>query len=132
AARAGVTLVSLVPTALARIDPAPFRWIVLGGSRPPDDLPSNVVTTYGMTETGSGIVYDGTPLDGVDVDILTSGEIRVRGAMLLRSYRDGSDPRDSDGFLRTGDVGAWGADGRLQVFGRRGDLIITGGENVWP
>ena len=33
--------------------------IVLGGSRPPDDLPDNVVTTYGMTETGSGVVYDG-------------------------------------------------------------------------
>ena len=37
-----------------------------------------------------------------------------------------------DGWFATGDVGGWLADGRLQVAGRRGDLIITGGENVWP
>src|SRR4051812_10527851 len=67
----GATLVSLVATALPRIDPAVFRIIVLGGSAPPAaaDRPANVVTTYGMTETGSGVVYDGVPLDGVDVRV---------------------------------------------------------------
>ena len=47
AARAGATLVSLVATALRPDRPARFRRIVLGGSRPPADLPANVVVTYG-------------------------------------------------------------------------------------
>ena len=128
----GATLVSLVATALARIDPSRFRTIVLGGSRPPDDRPANCVTTYGMTETGSGVVYDGVPLDDVEVDITPDGEIRLRAPMLLRCYRDGSSPLDADGWFATGDLGVWLPDGQLHVAGRRGDLIITGGENVWP
>jgi O-succinylbenzoic acid--CoA ligase len=67
------THVSLVPAALRRIDPALFTGILLGGSRPPGDLPSNVVVTYGMTETGSGVVYDGFPLDDVEVAIAHFG-----------------------------------------------------------
>jgi o-succinylbenzoate---CoA ligase len=63
------THVSLVPSALRRLDPALFTRILLGGSRPPGDLPPNVVVTYGMTETGSGVVYDGYPLDDVEVAI---------------------------------------------------------------
>ena len=129
---AGANLVSLVTAALARVDPAWFRVIVLGGSRPPADRPVNAVTTYGMTETGSGLVYDGVPLDGVDVRIDPDGAIHLRGPMLLRTYRDDGDPKDADGWLRTGDLGEWGADGRLIVHGREGDLIVTGGENVWP
>lgn len=125
-------LVSLVATALTRIDPTRFRTIVLGGSRPPADRPSNTVTTYGMTETGSGVVYDGVPLEGVDVRIDPTGEICLRGPMLLRAYRDGTVPFDDDGWLATGDIGRWSDDGRLHVEGRRGDLIISGGENIWP
>ena len=132
AARTGCTLVSLVATALARIDPSRFRRIVLGGSRPPTDRPPNTVATYGMTETGSGIVYDGRPLDEVEVEVDADGEIRVRGPMLLRAYRDGRSPFDADGWFATGDLGRWLPDGRLFVDGRRGDLVITGGENVWP
>jgi O-succinylbenzoic acid--CoA ligase len=136
AARDGATLVSLVSTALGRIDASRFRTIVLGGSSPPPDRPANTVTTYGMTETGSGVVYDGVPLDGVDVRVDADGEIHLRGPMLLRAYRDGRDPfvtfDGAGGWLPTGDVGRWLDDGRLHVDGRRGDLIITGGENVWP
>ena len=87
-----------------------------------------------MTETGSGIVYDGVPLDGVEVRIAEDGEILVSGPMLLRAYRRADsdvDPRAS-GWLATGDLGRWLPDGRLAVDGRRGDLIISGGENVWP
>ena len=132
AARDGVTCVSLVPTALQRIDPSLFRVIVLGGARPPEQLPGNVHTTYGLTETGSGVVYDGRPLGGVEVQITDDGEILLRGPMLLRCYRDGTTPLDADGWLHTGDLGRWLPDGRLHVEGRRGDMIVTGGEKVWP
>jgi len=126
------TLVSLVPTQLLRMDVGRFRAVVLGGQAPPADLPPNVVTTYGMTETGSGVVYDGVPLDGVEIRIGAGGRIFVRGPMLLRCYRDGADPKDGGGWLDTGDAGALGADGRLGVHGRLSELIVTGGENVWP
>jgi O-succinylbenzoic acid--CoA ligase len=77
-------------------------------------------------------VYDGRPLDGVEVRLDDAGVVHLRAPMLLRAYRDGTDPRDADGWFRTGDVGEWSGDGRLVVHGREGDLIITGGENVWP
>lgn len=131
AARAGATLVSLVATALGRIDVSGFRKVVLGGSAPPSSLPSNVVTTWGMTETGSGVVYDGVPLDGVEVRRVGE-ELYVRGPVLLRCYRDGHDPKDADGWFATGDAGSLGPDGRIAVVGRMGDVIVTGGEKVWP
>jgi O-succinylbenzoic acid--CoA ligase len=130
AGAAGATLVSLVATALRRIDPGRWRRIVLGGSTPPADLPPHVSTTYGMTETGSGVVYDGVPLDGVEVRTV-DGEIHLRCPMLLRAYRLGPDPRDAHGWFATGDLGTWDGE-RLAVAGRAGDLIITGGEKVWP
>ena len=131
AAADGCTLTSLVPTALGRIDPGAFRAILVGGQAPPEDRPPHVIATYGLTETGSGVVYDGVPLDGVELRIAADGEVHVRAPMLLRAYRDGIDPKDTDGWLRTGDLGEI-VGGRLQVHGRQGDLIITGGENVWP
>ena len=62
----------------------------------------------------------------------TDGQILLRAPMLLRCYRDGTVPLDAEGWFATGDLGRWLDDGRLHVEGRRGDLIITGGENVWP
>jgi O-succinylbenzoic acid--CoA ligase len=131
AAKDGATLVSLVPTALQRVDSSLFRRIVVGGSRPPDVLPDNVVTTYGMTETGSGVVYDDRPLDGVELHVDPDDEIHIRCPMLLRCYRDGTSPL-LDGWFATGDLGQLDDNGRLVVHGRRGDMIVTGGENVWP
>lgn len=131
AARRGATLSTVVPTALARIDPLAFRALVVGGSAPPAVLPPNAVVSYGMTETGSAFVYDGVALDGAEIR-LVDGEIQVRGPMLLRAYRDGSVPLDADGWLPTNDAGEWDEAGRLVVHGRRGDLIISGGEKVWP
>ena len=129
---APVTLVSLVPTLLQRVDVGRFRKVLLGGSRPPADRPPHVIATYGMTETGSGVVYDGWALPGVELRVDHFGVIHVRGPMLMRCYRDGTVPLDPDGWLRTGDIGGFEPDGRLRVQGREGDLIITGGENVWP
>ncbi|MCU1495619.1 MAG: menE [Acidimicrobiaceae bacterium] len=131
----GATLVSLVPTTLRRLGDdgaASYRCVVLGGSAPPERLASNVVATYGMTETGSGVVYDGVPLEGVEVRLGPHDEIELRGPMLLRAYRDGTDPKGPGGWLATGDAGAIGADGTLSLYGRIGDLVVSGGENVWP
>ena len=123
----------------ARAGPTPsgYRAVLLGGAAPPTTLPANVVTTYGMTETGSGVVYDGRPLDGVELrigdgDHRADGRVLVRGPMLLRSYRDGTDPRLPGGWLPTGDGGPVGPDGTLAVFGRMAEVIVTGGEKVWP
>ena len=143
AARSGCTLVSLVTRALSQIDAGLFRTVVIGGAAPPADRPSNVMATYGMTETGSGIVYDRYPLDGVEIRVDDAGEIWLRGAMLLRAYRGplgqtDTDPKTSDGWFATGDLGRFEQDSQfeqsrqLQVFGRRGDVIVTGGEKVWP
>ena len=129
-ARSDATLVSLVSTALRRVDASRFRKILLGGAKPPDTLASNVVTTYGMTETGSGVVYDGVPLDGVELRTV-GGEVHIRCPMLFRAYRDGTSPL-VDGWYATGDAGHLDPDGHLVVEGRIGELIITGGENVWP
>jgi O-succinylbenzoic acid--CoA ligase len=148
AGRAGrATHVSLVATALQRVDPSVFECILLGGSKPPAELPPNAVTTYGMTETGSGVVYDGTPLEGVELAFRNSGgsttlgaaegEVLVRAPMLFRCYRDGATGRvkGPDGlasWFATGDGGAVGVDGRLSVSGRLADVITTGAEQVWP
>ncbi len=130
AARAGCTHVSLVATAMRRIDTTAWTRIVLGGSAPPPDRPANSVATYGLTETGSGVVYDGVPLDGVEV-AAPEGELLLRGPMIATSYRDGTPVVDADGWLHTGDAGAFSG-GIVRVEGRIGDMIITGGENVFP
>lgn len=128
------TLVSLVPTQLDRADAATtkrFRWIVLGGAADPTPRPDNVIHTWGMTESGGGVVYGDRPLPGVEVRAV-DGELQIRSASLLRCYRDGADPKDADGWYATGDLGAVDEDGRVSVTGRRDHLIVTGGENVRP
>jgi O-succinylbenzoic acid--CoA ligase len=127
------TLTAAVPTQLEREDHGRFRAVLVGGSSDwRAERPANVVRTYGLTESLGGVVYDRRPLPGVEVRIADDGEVQLRSPTLLRCYRDGTDPKDADGWLPTGDDGAVGADGLLTVFGRRGDLIVTGGEKVWP
>ncbi|MHB8317740.1 MAG: class I adenylate-forming enzyme family protein [Acidimicrobiales bacterium] len=139
-----VSHVSLVASTLKRVDPDLFERILLGGSAPLSRLPRNTVTTYGMTETGSGIVYDGEALDGVEIAIEStdsspdgSGEILVKAPMLFRGYRDGKDPFVSGpdgkrGWFPTGDGGRIAPTGKLKVFGRLAGVIVSGGEKVWP
>jgi len=130
AARGGATLVSLVTTAVRRIEPSLFRRILLGGSAIPPDRPANSVATWGMTETGGGVVYDGAALGGVEVRAI-DGELQLRCPMLMRGYRDGTNPVTADGWYPTGDAGSV-VDGIVSVSGRIGDVIVTGGEKVWP
>ena len=130
AALAGATHVSLVPTTLQRIDPTMFNTILLGGAAAPQNLPNNVVTTYGMTETFGGIAYNGQPLDGVEVRI-NNECIELKSPSLFRSYRGLNTNDSTGGWYKTGDSGSFDHD-RIRVLGRRDDMIITGGENVWP
>lgn len=130
AARAGATHVSLVPTTLKRIEPSIFSTILLGGAAAPPNLPGNVVTTYGMTETFGGIAYDGAPLDGVEVRIMNES-IELKSPSLFRAYRGQDAERSTGDWYETGDCGTF-SNNQIRVFGRKDDMIITGGENVWP
>ncbi|MEL6982615.1 MAG: fatty acid--CoA ligase family protein [Actinomycetota bacterium] len=152
AAERGATLVSLVTRALVQVPADRFRTVLIGGAAPPPDRADNVIATYGMTETGSGVVYQGATLgrpgtvllDGLEVTVGSpstteagpapgaDGEIHLRGPMLLRGYRHDPDPFVDGRWFPTGDLGRWDDDGNLVVEGRRGDVIVTGGEKVWP
>jgi len=130
----GVTLVSVVPTMLARMldaglrEPPALRWALVGGAplapslrARAEDAGIPVAESYGMTEAASQAVTEGVPLPGVRVELGEDGEIVLAGPTIA-----------GGGPLPTGDLGAWDAQGRLRVLGRRADTIITGGENVTP
>ncbi|MBA2577307.1 MAG: AMP-binding protein, partial [Euzebyaceae bacterium] len=139
---------SLVPTQLHRLvgDPAQApaiarcHTVLLGGGRidpglrrRAEGLGIHVVATYGASETAGGCVYDGVPLDGVEVLIGADARVRVRGPVLARGYRlrpDLTAGAFAGGTFTTGDLGRWTPDGRLDVIGRADDVIVTGGENV--
>ena len=91
-----------------------------------------VVQTYGMSETCGGCVYDGRPLDGVEVRI-DDGEVQLRGPVLFDGY-EGDPSRTAavmvDGWFRTNDLGRLDGNGRLWVTGRADDVIISGGVKV--
>jgi o-succinylbenzoate---CoA ligase len=92
-----------------------------------------VVTTYGMSETCGGCVYDGVPLDGVAVALGTDGRIRLAGPMLFDGYVGEPDLTAEalrDGWLYTPDLGRLDPDGRLEVLGRVDDVVTSGGVNV--
>lgn len=131
----GATLTAVVPTMLRRMSPARFRLIVVGGTGIPDDRPPNTVSTYGLTETMGGVVYDRRPLPGVEVRTGRDGEVELRSPTALRCYRteDGEhDPKFDGGWLATGDIGVVGDDGLVAIHGRADDVVVTGGEKVWP
>ncbi|HWB72534.1 MAG TPA: AMP-binding protein, partial [Egibacteraceae bacterium] len=145
ARESGVTLTALVPTMLGRlldagVELSAFRRILVGGGPLPAGLlaraeaaGAHVVQTYGTTETAGGCVYDGLPLDGVDVSLGDGGRIRVKGPVLFSGYRRRPELTAAalrDGWLLTDDLGRWSPDGRLQVLGRCDDVIVTGGRKV--
>ena len=143
----GCAFVSVVPTQLRRMldagaGLAAFRAILAGGAAVPASLlaqaraaGARVVTTYGMSETCGGCVYDGVPLDGVQVRTGADGQIRIGGPVVFSGYRNRPDLTAAaleDGWFVTSDVGRLGADGRLIVRGRADEMINTGGEKVAP
>ncbi|MFP5069426.1 AMP-binding protein [Pseudonocardia nantongensis] len=143
---------SLVPTQLARVldqGSAPLRAlagyaaVLVGGAALDPGLRSRaeeagvrVVTTYGMSETCGGCVYDGVPLDGVRVSLEPgSGRVVLGGPVVAAGYLGApaatAEAFGPDGF-RTTDLGHVAPDGTLTVLGRADDVVNTGGEKVAP
>ena len=152
-----INMMSLVPTILTQLEPSithhKLRVILLGGEFIPmalidacekKSLP--IYKTYGMTETFSQSVtfsvldYPhkrdsvGKPLPGMQVridkpDADGVGEIHLTGPMVMTGYID-KEPIDSD--LNTDDIGYVDEDGFVYILNRRKDLIISGGENIYP
>src|SRR5690606_9150628 len=82
-----------------------------------------------VREIGSG---SGEPLPGVELRIGEGGAIFVRGPTLFDGYLGQPSPFDAEGWFETGDLGRLDEAGRLHVLARRRDLVVTGGENVYP
>ncbi len=158
-AAVGASVVSLVPTMLARLLAAgapldAYRVLVLGGAPLPAGLRTRaeavgarVVDAYGLSETWGGVVVDGTPLEGAEIELAPVvdgggggadagvGEIVVRGPMVMARYRGDPDATaavlSADGWFRTGDLGRR-TDAGLRVVDRLKDIIVSGGVNVSP
>ena len=138
------SLISLVPTTLQRLmdagaDLSGYKAVLVGGGPVPmplihraHELGINAIRTYGMTETAGGCIYDGFPFEGVEVKI-EEEQILLKGPMTMDRYRmqPGLTAQAlRDGWFRTSDRGSIDGSGRLEVFGRIDDVIITGGEKV--
>ena len=133
---------------------ADYAAVLVGGSAIPAGLQERaaqagirVVTTYGMSETCGGCVYDGVPLDGVRVEVEpepgedpragsegdhSTGRLSLGGPMAFSGYRLRPDLTAAvlrGDLVRTNDRGRW-AGGRLEVQGRIDDVVVTGGSNV--
>ena len=154
-AGSGCAHVSLVPTQLHRLLEVPgsgpakplagYSSVLLGGAAAPASLLDAardagvpVTTTYGMTETCGGCVYDGVPLDAVRVELRdddeAQGRIWISGPVLFSRYRGqlAGQAALRDRWFRTGDLGRLDASGRVMVRGRADDVINTGGHKVVP
>ncbi|MGO4956248.1 AMP-binding protein [Luteococcus sp. Sow4_B9] len=147
APQAGANAISIVPTQLFRAmdDPATmaslarYDAILLGGAAVDPVLLDrarsrglNLVTTYGMSETCGGCVWDGEPLPGVQATVSPQGRILLGGDMVFSGYRLNPELTAqtlTDGAVRTNDRGEW-RDGRLRVLGRFDDVVTSGGVNV--
>lgn len=150
--RDGRRYASLVPTQLRRALDSPAATealasldaILVGGAAADQDLLADaraagvtVVTTYGMSETCGGCVYDGVPLLGVQVR--TEGERILLGGPVLADGYVGAPELTASRFVTDAD-GRWFVtddrgvcrDGRLVVLGRLDDVIVTGGHKVDP
>lgn len=139
--------ISLVPRQLADIldEPEARAWlarahtVLVGAAATPEGLVAqareagiSLITTYGMTETTGGCVYDGAPLPGVRIELDEDGRIGVVGPQVAAGYRDGDSAFSGSGDERrfaTSDFGVW-EHGRLRVLGRTDDVVTVQGTNV--
>ena len=119
-------LSSVLDARQVRPFPQSLRALLIGGAATPDALRRRCVAlgaplreTWGMSEAGSQVVTDGAPLAFARVES-EGGALVVRGPIVPR------------GVLVTADRGAVDAQGQVSVYGRRDDLIISGGENLDP
>jgi o-succinylbenzoate---CoA ligase len=144
----GCGYTSLVPTQLRRLLDAgagvsAFGAILLGGAAIPSGLlagaraaGARVITTYGMSETCGGCVYNGLPLDGVRLRTTPEARIQIRGPVLFSGYRNRpgltGQALGEDGWFTTSDLGEISEAGRLSVRGRADEMINTGGHKVSP
>lgn len=128
-----------VPAAAAAL--AELDAVLLGGGPAPAAVLSaaaeagiHVVRTYGMSETAGGCVYDGVPLDGVDVRISDDGRVILGGPTLAKGYRNPADPDPfaDAGWFRTDDAGTLDDSGVLTIHGRLDQAVSTGGLTVLP
>ncbi|MFD5554641.1 AMP-binding protein [Streptomyces sp. NPDC127068] len=143
-AASDANLLAVVPTQLLRlldagVNVARFRAVLVGGAALPGRLRARarthgarIVTTYGMTETCGGCVYDGEPPVDVRVRIGDDGLVQLSGPVLFHRYH--GDPELSAAAWRgdwfvTHDLGVMSG-GRLHVLGRVDDIINTGGHKV--
>ncbi len=149
AVAAGCAHVSVVPTQLVRlladdggaVALAALRSLLVGGAAADQGLLDRAraagvpaVTTYGMSETCGGCVYDGLPLDAVSVRAGDDGLLRISGPVLMNGYRGQPDLTAAalaDGEFVTSDLG-WVDGGLVVVRGRADDVINTGGHKVVP
>jgi O-succinylbenzoic acid--CoA ligase len=144
---AGGAFVALVPSMVRQmvrtgVAMDELTLLVGGGALDPDlaasarERGARVVTTYGMTEMCGGVIYDGVPFGETRVRLDPDEGIELRGPTMMEGYR--GDPAatgaafTTDGWLRSGDLGAFSDDGRLEVGGRADDLIRSGAEKIWP
>ena len=140
---------ALVPTQLARLlgggateALTAYDGVLIGAAATPPGLLNRardhgiaIVTTYGMTETSGGCVYDGSPLANVDVATTEDNQVRIRGPIVFAGYRlrpHLTAAALQDGWYLTDDLGRIAPDGTLDVLGRADDVIVTGGVNVSP
>jgi o-succinylbenzoate---CoA ligase len=148
-AASGCAHVSVVPTQLVRLlgEPegaaalAALSTVLVGGAAADTGLLERAlaagvpaVTTYGMSETCGGCVYDGMPLDGVSVRAGQDGLLRISGPVLMNRYRGRPSLTAAalaGGEFVTSDLGRVDG-GRVVVRGRADDLINTGGHKVVP
>jgi O-succinylbenzoic acid--CoA ligase len=146
------TYTSLVPGQLAKVlDEGPAEAVaalasldavLLGGAAAAPELLDRaagagirVVRTYGMSETAGGCVYDGLPLDGVEMEIDDDeGRVWLAGPQLALGYRNAPDhPAFARaGWFRTDDAGRIGQDGRLRILGRLDEALSVGGLTLLP
>jgi len=105
------------------------KAVLVGGASLSNDLRTqgiaagiHIITTYGMSETCGGCIYNGEPLDGVAYEITENSRIKISGPTLAEVEKE-------NGWYFTQDLGKI-VDGKLQVIGRADDVIISGGENI--